>query len=182
MRNFAYLLVSAVTAVGFGSAALAVDVVPSSAPDQPKPAEIPIPAAHASVPAPPRVPRKTIPIAGQWNLTAEKHDRTEMDGPRTKLLVATGHPTLKHGPDMFRGPWDIDAHADRIDADFVQKKFILHGSPVVVSKDPKTHATLKSLIGATDTVIEIGFTDLKIAVTAGDVKTETPAPAKADSK
>jgi hypothetical protein len=122
------------------------------------------------------VPRKTIPIAGQWNLTAEKHDRPEMDGPRTKLLVSTGHPTLKHGPDMFRGPWDIDAHADQIDADFVRKKFVLRGSPVVATKDPKTKATLKTLTGGPDAVIEVGFADLKIEVTAGEAKDETPVP------
>jgi|GEM_PF-5937255 len=157
------------------TSAVAEDSAPVSPPEKPTPAD------H-SPSTPPRVPRKTLRVAGQWNLTAEKHDHAEMEGQRTKLLISTGHPTLKHGPDMFRGPWDVDAHADRIEADFAQKKFFLRGSPAVVSKDPKTHTTLKSLTGTADTVIEIGFADLKIAVTAGEAKDETTAPTATDGK
>lgn len=161
------------------TSALADDPAPASTPDTAKPADHTLSGPAKPVP---RVPRKTLRVAGQWNLTAEKHDHAEMEGQRTKLLVSTGHPTLKHGPDMFRGPWDVDAHADRIEADFAQKKFILRGSPAVVSKDPKTHTTLKSLTGTADTVIEIGFADLKIAVTAGEAKDEASAPTVTDGK
>lgn len=159
------------------ASAVPEDSAPALTPDKAKPAD------HAPPANPtPRVPRKTLRVAGQWNLTAEKHDHAEMEGQRTKLLVSTGHPTLKHGPDMFRGPWDVDAHADRIEADFAQKKFILRGSPAVVSKDPKTHSTLKSLTGTVDTVIEIGFADLKIAVIAGEAKDEALTPTAKDGK
>jgi hypothetical protein len=160
--------------LGFIAGVFADD--PSPALEAPKPASTPAVTPHAT---PEKIRRQTIPIAKQWNLTAEKHDRAEMDGKRTKLLVSTGHVTLKHGANIVRGPWDIDARAERVEADFVRKKFVLHGSPYVATKDPKTGAILKAMTGAADAVIEIGIDDPKIEITAGEVKTEstTPAPA-----
>ncbi len=174
MSHCGSILVNALIAFRLATAALAAD---AGAPQPAKPATDS--ATATAAPAPARVPRKTMRIAGQWNLTAEKHDHTEMDGKRTNLLVSTGHVTLKHGSNMFRGPWDIDARAERVEADFVRKKFVLHGSPYVATKAPKTGAILKTMTGAADAVIEIGIEDPKIEVTSGDVKTESPTPAPA---
>ena len=116
-----------------------------------------------------------MPIGREWNLTAEKHEKAEMDGPRTKLLISTGHPTLKHGTNLFRGPWDIDAKADRIETNFARKTFILSGTPTVTTNHPKTGVLQKTLTGNPDTVIEITLEDRQIKITAGEAKTTPPA-------
>ncbi len=118
--------------------------------------------------------RKTVRIAGAWNLTAVLHDKTEMDGERTKVLTCTGKPTLKHGRNMINGPWDVDAKADTIKCDFDGKKFILSGSPQVQRKDPKGKV-LSIVAGEKETVIELAFADAKMTVT-GPSKTAVADP------
>jgi hypothetical protein len=115
-----------------------------------------VPAFAAESSVAPTPGRKTMRIAGQWNLTAQKHEKTEMEGERTKLLTSTGKATLKHGPNLIRGPWDIDGKADVIQCDFVGKKFILSGSPVVDQKD-KAGNVVKTITGQPGCVVEIDF-------------------------
>lgn len=106
-------------------------------------------------------PRKTLRIAGAWNLTATHHEHTKKEGTRVKLLTSTGKPTLKHGPNPIRGPWDVEATAETIQCDFEGKKFILSGISSVVAKD-KGGNTEREIIGKAGATIEINFADLAI--------------------
>jgi hypothetical protein len=85
-----------------------------------------------------RPKRTTMPIGTSWSLTAERHERTITEGTRTKLLTSTGGPVLKHGANVIKGPWDIEAKAAKIECDFAAKKFILSGSPELRRFDPAT--------------------------------------------
>jgi hypothetical protein len=106
-------------------------------------------------------PRKTLRIAGAWNLTASHHEHTKKEGTRVKLLTSTGKPTLKHGPNAIRGPWDLEATAETIQCDFEAKKFILSGVSSVVAKD-KAGKTEREITGKAGATIEINFADLAI--------------------
>lgn len=121
--------------------------------------------------------KRTVRIAGSWNLTAEKHDKTDMDGERTRILTCTGSPTLKKGRNMIRGPWEVDAKADTIVCDFDGKKFVLTGNPTFQRLDPKGNI-VSAIVGQKETIIEVTFVDAKTTV-KGPSKTfpvEAPAP------
>ncbi len=107
----------------------------------------------------PRTGRHTLPIAGRWNLTAQSIEKTKLEGTRTLLLTASGQPTLKSGTNVFKGPWAIEAKAERIECDFALKKFILSGSPEVRRRavPPATGWTI--LHGDAATVVELGLKD-----------------------
>ena len=122
---------------------------------------------HAEEPKP-HVARRTLPIAGRWNLTAGSIEKTKTDGPRTLLLTASGQPTLKRGTNAIKGPWEIEAKAERIECDFVGKKFILTGSPEVRRRATPPATGWVILHGEAATVVELGLKD-------DSVKTEGPS-------
>lgn len=116
----------------------------------------------------PQAGRRTLPIGGRWNLTAASIEKNKLEGTRTLLLTASGQPTLKRGTNVFKGPWAIEAKAERIECDFVAQKFILTGSPEVRRRavPPATGWTI--LRGEAATVVELGLKD-------DSVKTQGPS-------
>ncbi len=122
---------------------------------------------HAEEPKP-HVARRTLPIAGRWNLTAASIEKTKTDGSRTLLLTASGQPTLKRGANAIKGPWEIEAKAERIECDFVAKKFILTGSPEVRRRATPPATGWVTLHGELATIVELGLSD-------DSAKTEGPS-------
>ena len=113
---------------------------------------------HAEEPKP-HTARRTLPIAGRWNLTATNIEKTKTEGARTLLVTASGQPTLKRGANLFKGPWEIEAKAERIECDFVAKKFILTGSPEVRRRATPPATGWMILHGEAATVVELGLKD-----------------------
>ena len=119
----------------------------------------------------PQTGRRTLPIGGRWNLTAGSIEKTKTEGTRTLLLTADGQPTLKRGVNLFKGPWEIEVKAKRIECDFVAKKFILTGSPEVRRRAVPPAAGWTTLRGEAATIVELGLKDDSVKVIGPSVET-----------
>ena len=93
--------------------------------------------AHVSFAAPPdaKPKRETVPIGGDWNLSAVKLERAKMDGKRVVQLIAKGDAKLKRGRNSLIGPWTMEASADVIECDFPGKKFVVRGPYSILRKE-----------------------------------------------